>query len=271
MATYNGGRFLTMQLDSIMGQTYQDWHLYVHDDGSSDETTEILQKYEQEHHKDISILHYPPQGGSCSNFLSLLERVDAKYYMFADQDDIWHTKKIEKSMVIMHKMEQIHPDIPIIIHSDLRIIDEHQTTLHNSFFQYSNIHPEQIVRYEEYIQNIVTGSTMLFNHHAKTCAFSKPFTHATMHDAWVTLRAIAEGGMRYTIYEPLTDYRQHRNNVMGALNGRRFTLRYRLVHAKEMIHMNIAHYRMMNSAGSISLYTFLKNKYKFFIHNRGNK
>ena len=131
MATYNGGRFLTMQLDSIMGQTYQDWHLYVHDDGSSDETTEILQKYEQEHHKDISILHYPPQGGSCSNFLSLLERVDAKYYMFADQDDIWHIKKIEKSMVIMHKMEQIHPDIPIIIHSNLRIIDEHQTTLHN--------------------------------------------------------------------------------------------------------------------------------------------
>ena len=79
MATYNGERFLREQLDSIMVQTCHDWHLYVHDDGSTDATMDILKDYAGRFPQQISLLDYASQGGACRNFLSMMERVDAIY------------------------------------------------------------------------------------------------------------------------------------------------------------------------------------------------
>ena len=95
MATYNGEKYLGEQIDSILAQSYQDWHLYIHDDGSRDNTAAILRQYATDYSEKITILDYPSQGGACRNFLSMLEKVDAPYYMFSDQDDIWLHEKIE--------------------------------------------------------------------------------------------------------------------------------------------------------------------------------
>ena len=45
MATYNSDRYISEQLDSILSQTYPNWHLYIHDDGSTDNTQGILSQY----------------------------------------------------------------------------------------------------------------------------------------------------------------------------------------------------------------------------------
>lgn len=271
LATYNGERYLNAQIDSILCQSYRDWHLYVHDDGSTDGTVAIIHAYANRFPERITVYRYGRQGSAQRNFLSMLEKTDADYYMFSDQDDVWHADKIEKSITAMRNMERLHPQKPVIVHSDLQLVDSHQQLLHPSFFNYANIHPDFCNRYEDYVQNIVTGCTMIINRRAKKAALSRKPLHATMHDSWITLRTIAEGGIRHTIYEPLTDYRQHSGNVLGAREGRHFTIGYRLRHAHEMLQMNVDHFRMMRSAGKISTSQFLRNKYKLFKFNHTKK
>ena len=103
LATYNGERFLKEQIESLYEQTYTQWDIYVHDDGSSDNTIQILEEYEKE--KDnFHILRYPSMGGSANNFFSLLKRVKAQYYFFADQDDKWLQDKVESGLIEIKKL-----------------------------------------------------------------------------------------------------------------------------------------------------------------------
>ena len=88
MATYNGAKYLREQIDSILSQTSNLWHLYIHDDGSKDGTMEILNDYTTRYPETVSVLDYPSRGGALQNFMSLLEKVEADYYMFSDQDDV---------------------------------------------------------------------------------------------------------------------------------------------------------------------------------------
>lgn len=258
LATYNGEKYLREQIASLMVQTYHEWHLYVHDDGSSDGTLAILQETANEHPSRVTILDYRAQGGSCRNFMSLLQRVEASYYMFCDQDDVWHPEKIELTLGTMLDAERNCPPHPVVVHTDLRVVNQSLEVVHSSFFEYSDIHPDDFSTYDDYAyQNIVTGCTMMLNAPAKASALSRPFTYATMHDTWIVLRAIADGGKRRVVKEQLIDYRQHGDNALGAVDGHRFNLSYRLRHISDSIVQNYRHYRMMNSAGKMSLHHFI--------------
>ena len=132
MATYNGAKYLREQIDSILSQTSGLWHLYIHDDGSKDGTIEILNDYATRCAETVTVLDYPSQGGALQNFMSLLEKVEADYYMFSDQDDVWYPTKVEKSYLAMKEQEALHPDKPIIVHSDVRVVDSQLNVLHPS-------------------------------------------------------------------------------------------------------------------------------------------
>ena len=127
MATYNGEKYLREQVDSIISQTCQDWHLYIHDDGSKDSTIAIIKDYICQYPDSITLLDYPPQGGACKNFLSMLDKVEAPYYMFCDQDDVWLPEKIALSLEEMKRQEALHPQKPVVIHTDLHIVDDKLT------------------------------------------------------------------------------------------------------------------------------------------------
>ena len=75
MATYNGRKYLGEQLDSILSQSNRQWHLYVHDDGSTDGTVELLADYAGRYPDRVTVMDYPSQGGALPNFMSLLEKV----------------------------------------------------------------------------------------------------------------------------------------------------------------------------------------------------
>ena len=266
MATYNGERYLREQIDSILSQSSKQWHLYIHDDGSTDGTLEILNNYAEKHPEWVTVMDYPSQGGALQNFMSLLEKVEADYYMFSDQDDVWHPTKVELSYQAMKVQEAQYPDKPIIVHSDVRVVDGNLKLLHPSYRQYGHIYPEAVKDFKSCVINITLGCAMLFNRKSREVSLDRPWKHALMHDGWVTTRTFAEEGIVYAMPEALLEYRNHGDNTVGATDGSRFTLGYRLSHFGQMLRLNMKQYRMLRSAGYGSIFTYYYHKFLLHIH-----
>lgn len=263
LATFNGALYLREQIDSLLCQTFTDWRLYIHDDGSTDGTRDIIDSYVQTHPTKITFLDYPPQGSACRNFLSILETVDAPYYMFCDQDDVWLPEKIEKTFGRMQVLERKFPEQPVIVHSDLMLVDESLHTLDMSFFRNQQIKIEAIKTFEDYAAtNTVTGCTMLFNRQAKQCT-KKPYDKVIMHDAWICLSVVSRQGIVDFIDESLIKYRQHSNNTLGARDMSQQTLGYKLKHIGRQISDNIRHYQEMNAVRHLSVVDFLIAKLRY--------
>src|SRR3982751_5096035 len=91
LATYNGEKYLRHQINSLLNQTYTNWHLFIRDDNSTDNTPALLQEYQEQYQNKITIV--PNNGvnlGSILNFETLLTFArNAAYVMFCDQDDEW--------------------------------------------------------------------------------------------------------------------------------------------------------------------------------------
>lgn len=266
LATYNGALYLREQIDSLINQTFTDWHLFIHDDGSTDRTRDIIDTYARAYPTKISVLDYPSLGGACRNFFSLLETVEAPYYMFCDQDDVWLADKVEKTFCRMRLLEQQHPEAPLLVHSDLMLTDARLNVIDTSFVRNQHIKLEAIKIYEDYAAtNTVTGCTTLFNQQAKAC-MRRPYDKAILHDAWLCLSVVARGGLVDFIDEPLVKYRQHGNNTLGSTDMSRQTLLHKIKNIRQMITSTIRHYREMNAVRPISVWSFIqaKNRYRSF-------
>ena len=269
MATYNGAAHLREQLDSILAQTDTDWTLYVHDDGSADETTAIIDEYARRH-LQVRVLDYPPAGGACANFLSMVQRVEARYYLFADQDDVWMPHKVERSRLEMLSLERQYPGAPVVVHSDLSVVDGQLRPLSPSFMTLTNTRPELITTFDECVLPFVTGCTMMFNAEARQ-AIVFPAREATMHDAWVALCCMSRGGVVSAIMEPLVRYRQHGTNAVGARDISTVTPAYRLRHLLQIARNNLAHYRMLRRLGYGSPLKYICHKRRYRQRARGKQ
>ena len=215
LSTYNSELYLKELFLSIINQTYEQWILYIRDDGSSDGTIDIINKFLL---KDKRVYFFDDtcrMGDAKKSFMYLLENVDAKYYMFCDHDDIWLPCKIMKTIQAMLSIEVKNKSVPIIIHSDLCVVDENLRTICTSFWKYSHISP----KYKSYnffcAYNNLTGCTMMINQSAKNICLLMP-DFAPMHDYWIGLVVSFYRGIIYYINEPLILYRQHSNHVIGA-------------------------------------------------------
>ena len=266
MATYNGEKFLAEQIDSLLAQTYQAWHLYIHDDGSKDNTVGIIKNYAEQHPDKVTQLVYPSQGGACQNFLSMMEKVEAPYYMFCDQDDVWMPEKIELSVQEMNHQEALHPQKPVVVHTDLHIVDEHLSVTYDSMWRHCGLHPQYIRTLDDAggHTSIATGCTMLFNHQAKeSCCYSA--AKAIMHDCWICLCTLKEGGVVQGINKQLVYYRQHGSNCLGAgaTKASDVNIKYRLQHIDKVYESNRNYYGMLRSLGYGSVFKYIYNKIRY--------
>lgn len=265
MATYNGEKFLREQIDSLFTQTYQDWHLYVHDDGSTDSTISIVKEYIDNHPGRITLMDYPSQGGACKNFLSMLDRVDAPYYMFCDQDDVWLPEKIEREYSEIRELERREVSLkPIVVYSNLIVTDSDLNIISPSLWEIAGIYPEFVNSFGEMAANtLMSGCTMIFNHSVKQ--IMPPYTDKiTMHDAWIACCVTKNNGVLYPIKQPTIYYRQHSSNALGAQDIRNPTLRQRLMRFTTSYSRNRRHYLMLRelSYGSIFKYIYYKLVYR---------
>lgn len=220
MATYQGAAYLAQQIDSILSQTYWDWQLFISDDLSSDNTREIIAGYTNQYPKKIfEWKNQTASGGAEFHFFKMISRLkDAQYVAFCDQDDIWLPNKLMDTFKKMQQLEtQLGNNTPILVHSDLKVVDKDLNIIHNSFFSFQNISPERTKLRHYLVQNNITGCTMLINQSLLQKIDYIPSV-CTMHDWWIALIASCFGKID-VVSKPLVLYRQHQNNQVGAKNA----------------------------------------------------
>lgn len=219
LSTYNGEIYLRDFLGSLFKQTYENWHLIIRDDGSSDKTNHIINDYKKNFPKKITVVQNVEGNiGACQSFAALLNVSTAEYIMFSDQDDIWYNEKVETTYNKMLETETRFPYQPVLIHSDLEVVDDILQTIAPSMWKYHKINPDYGSGYRNLmVFNVITGCTMMINEYAKQCSIPIP-TEAYMHDWWIAINTAKNGVIAY-VDKPLVKYRIHGLNVSGVTSA----------------------------------------------------
>ena len=233
LSTYNGSKYLEEQLDSIFAQEGVTINLIVRDDGSTDDTKKILEKY--------SILHQNMKvllGENCgaeNSFNKMCkyakDTFDADYYAFCDQDDKWLNNKL---MVAIQKLNTYDDSLPNLYFSNLRMVDENLNYIRDMFGD----DEVKISKKMALIQLFTYGCTCVFNRQALIdycCAEEKDIFY---HDNWLFIVCAYLGNVYYDPQSYIL-YRQHSNNLSGekAVGFRHLFLRLR-----SAIYEDLGHY-----------------------------
>ncbi|QIR15116.1 glycosyltransferase family 2 protein [Shewanella aestuarii] len=222
LASYNGGSFIEEQIESILSQENVIISLMIRDDGSNDGSIERIQDLYKSDDRIVVVQNRTTKKGHLNNFSALCDLgvgSDADYFAFSDQDDRWHVNKLSKCLSRLKEIElKQSKETPVLIHSDLRVVDQDLKEIAPSFIRYQGIPEPDRHQHETFLhQNVATGCTFLFNRALLSLAAPVPFD-AVIHDWWFALVAKFYGVIEF-IDTPLIDYRQHESNSIGAISA----------------------------------------------------
>lgn len=212
--TYNGERFLKQQLDSMLIQTVLPSELIVCDDGSSDRTIEILERFADIAPFSVKAYKNDAQPlGSTKNFEKAISLCKGDIIVLSDQDDVWMPNKLAL-------LQKAISDGAGLVFSDAELVDENLKPFNYSLFgSFDLSRKEKNQMAHGYMfdvlmrRNIVTGATAAFSR--QHLALILPISNNWIHDAWIAL-LIASVDKITVIQQPLIKYRQHNKNQIGA-------------------------------------------------------
>ena len=210
LCTYNGQRFLAEQLDSFEAQTYEIWEVWVSDDGSQDNTLMILESYQQKWPAGRLNIQKGPSKGFVANFLSLVysTSIEANYFAYSDQDDVWLAEKLERSIKALGSKSINSANLYC---GRTVLIDENKKEI-----GLSPLFLKPPIFANALIQNIGSGNTMVFDQNTRNllCRARSDFYPVT-HDWWTYILVTGAGGKVIFDLKPTVSYRQHQNNQIG--------------------------------------------------------
>lgn len=216
LCTYNGSKFIEQQINSILNQTIKVDEIIVCDDTSSDATVSILKKL-QVTHPCIVIIENEINLRSTKNFEKAIQLCSGDYIFLADQDDLWNTEKVAKTLAIFNQNPTAEG-----VFSNADLIDDNGTRLSNktiwdSVFFFEKEMPKPINFLDIIFKNgnIVTGATLCIKKEVKSFIF--PFAEDNLHDEWIA-SVLAFRNTLYYSTENLISYRIHENQQVGMKN-----------------------------------------------------
>ena len=217
LATLDGASYLVEQIESIRAQTLPSWTLLARDDGSSDATVAILDDCAARDPRIEVLRDADGTLGAIGNFSRLAETALARgagVVLFADQDDVWFPDKVARTLAEMRAAETaLGTDHPILVHTDLQVVDGAGRLLHRSFLQLQRIRDERSRPLTTLlVQNYVTGCTMAANRALLRLALPVP-ADALMHDWWLALCAARCGSIVF-LAAATAAYRRHGANTV---------------------------------------------------------
>lgn len=205
LSTYNGKKYVCQQLDSIFQSAEDmDIFLYVRDDGSKDDTIQILEEYGKKNNVEIKIDAGENAGSARSFLLAIRNCPKADYYAFCDQDDVWLPKKIATAVKQIGDTEQ-----PILWCSDYQVTDANLNVILPSALKQPIQDDVKSMFY-----NNVPGCTMVFNWALMQKMRMIEISEIRMHDIMAMNVALITGEI-YFEKNPFVLYRQHGDNVLG--------------------------------------------------------
>ena len=209
LATYNGEKYIAQQIYSLLAQTHQDWNLYIADDGSTDNTLEIIKSIMSNDDR-LNIIDFgKPVKSAAKNFWRLLPYSKADFTIFCDQDDVWLECKLELLLnVAKTSFDSVRP---CLVYCDTYIYDERLKKITSN-----TLYPITFNSFEELIfhNGGYQGSSILFNKVLRDIALDYNPKNMYIHDEIITLIAHCFGKV-FHLDKPLMFYRIHESNVLG--------------------------------------------------------
>ena len=205
LATYNGEKFIDSQISSILYQTNKDWHLIIHDDGSTDKTVERIKKWVK---KDPRI-EFIEDGVLCKsaakNFMHLLKFSKSNYVMFCDQDDIWFDNKVE---FLYNEINHMNDSKPRVVYSNSLVWIPNEGIKGLATLTFATDLKELL-----FLNSGIQGCVAIFDNRVRDllCLYDGILS---MHDHLLQLVACSLADIKITNL-PLMLYRNHGNNVTG--------------------------------------------------------
>ena len=212
MATYNGEKYISQQIESIINQTFTNWKLLIRDDGSTDNTKKKLYEYEERDSRIMVMKDKLGNLGQCLNFNELMKNSESySYVMFSDQDDVWLTTKVEESITEIKRIESIHgTETSIAVYTNYNIVDDKLDYI-NIAYSKIDLKKYDPIANRLLIQNWLMGCTMIINNKLLKYSLEIPI-ESDNHDNWIALIASMTGCVRYLDKITML-HRVHSNNV----------------------------------------------------------
>ena len=219
VATYNGEKYLREQLESLRTQSYQNIAVYIHDDGSSDSTIDIINEYIAKSHPgctfellDQQSLRYP----QC--FIhTLLSIPEADYYAFCDQDDVWNKSKIADAVKALNKFGD--KNLATLFYSAVDYYDGELNFIRGPRFVNKKKPIVSVYSLQELLLGgEAMGMTFVFNNQVRKVFNELVANGATdFKDTFIKIYCASCGRVIYS-YKPCAKYRRHSDATTVGMN-----------------------------------------------------
>lgn len=207
LASYNGEAYIAQQLRSLQNQTFTDWQVIVHDDGSTDGTVDIVRQFQTADPRIRLVEDRVQTGSAAANFMHLLRYAEAPFCAFCDQDDVWLEDKLERMYSVLSRLDNSKPQM-VWSNSYVYSMDTGDISGYATLWQPQNL------RELLFANAGVQGCALLFNEPLRRICADAPDVVA-MHDHLFTLAAVTFGEL-HCVPRRLMLYRRHGAAVTGA-------------------------------------------------------
>lgn len=205
LSTYNGEKYLKEQLDSLLNQKNVQISILVRDDGSQDRTCNILDQYQS-----LGRLKYYKGNnlGYAKSFLDLVKQnVEADYYAFCDQDDVWLPLKLYEAIQKLRHEYDNQEARPLLYASALQRVDRNLNKL--SLQNFKNL---RLTLGAEFTRHRLAGCSFVFNNQLRNL-LKKSSGIPTSHDKLATILCLACGGKIVYDTNSFILFRRHGDNT----------------------------------------------------------
>jgi len=211
MCTYNGEKYLSEQLESIINQTVQPDEIVICDDCSVDKSINVAKSMLANWQGQVKIIKNEYNLGYKLNFQKAISLCTGNIIFLSDQDDMWHKDKVKKVMAVFNADEAA-----IMVFHDVNIVDDILSVKETSFWKGLQFSPEAFFNKDYdilYRHNVVQGAACAFRR--ELFGYAQPFCKEAHHDEWLALVAQLNNKI-VPIPEQLAYYRQSADNALGS-------------------------------------------------------